>query len=111
MENGLVKKMDYIHAAKFTEIIDHFSPDEFDAIDPLLQRLLSKKIIKPILYANVYDFIHMSHKLPQKYFVIFQFNKDTNKSCVQTPPDIKQTDIYRKAIGLKKWKPACRDEN
>ena len=108
MEMGMIKKLDQDHVSVFTGLMSGFTLKQFDEIDPLLLDLSSKKIIKPITYANLYDFVHLSHSLPEEYYTAYYFDKNTGKSCLHTPPDIKQTNAYRQAIGLGRWKPDCR---
>jgi len=107
LDNNLVKKMSQSEANSFFTLVDHFTLEQFNVLDSSLQNLVSKKIIKPLEYATDYDLLQVKNKLPQKYFVLFNYNKETGKSCTQTPPDINQTNLYRKKIGLKNWKFEC----
>jgi hypothetical protein len=108
MEMGMIKKLDQNHLSAITGLISEFTLKQFNEIDSLLLDLSSKKIIKPVSYANMYDFAHLSHSLPEKYYTAYHFDKNTGNNCLHIPPDIKQTNLYRKVIGLGKWKPDCR---
>jgi hypothetical protein len=109
IEHNEVPELDHAQAAIFLGFTQICSLAEFDSIDPLLRKLLKKRIIKSISYANAYDFVQVEHKLPERYFTISWGDPVSRKSCPHTPADISQANIYRKEIGLRKWKPKCTD--